>query len=96
VTDEELQDALDGLYAYDRGSRDSGVHDEKLRARCIEHMKQWPYTSSELLPHREVSRLVRELWLTDEDIEQGYGLEDVARFTAWLCDMMGWGELIWD
>lgn len=29
-----LRDALDGLFAYDNGATDSGIHDDALRAKC--------------------------------------------------------------
>ena len=44
------------------------------------------------MPRAEVSRLVRDMWLTEEAIGEGYGIEDVFGFTRWLCEMMGWGE----
>lgn len=92
MTDDELHRALDGLYAYDQGAVDSGIRDAGLRARCVAQMKQWPVGEYELLPTAEVSRLVREMWLTDEAIGQGYGIESAFSFTRWLCELMGWGE----
>jgi len=92
MSDEELRAALDGLYAYDQGSKDSGIHDEALRARCIAHMRQWPVGEFELMPTAEVSRMVRDMWLSDEAIGQGYGIESAFGFTRWLCEMMSWGE----
>lgn len=93
MTGQELRDALDGLYAYDQGATGSGIHDETLRARCVEHMRAWPLGEYQLMPQAEVSRLVREMRLTEEAIGQGYGIEDAFGFTRWLCEIMGWGEL---
>lgn len=95
MTDEELRDALDGIYAYDTGAVDSGIRDELLRARCIDHMRQWPLGAHEAVPRLEVSRLVREMWLSEEALAHGYGIEEVARFTMWLCEQMNWGEVFW-
>lgn len=88
VTDEELRDALDGLHAYDDGATDSGIRDERLRGRCVaalrahrdqgdDHWREW------------LARLVRDMWLSDEAISQGYGLQDAIEFTQWLGERMG-------
>lgn len=92
MTDEELRDALDGLYAYDDGAVDSGIHDERLRAKCITHLKTWSVGKCEFMPRLEVSRLVREMWLSEEALEQGYGIDSAIKFTRWLCEQAGWGE----
>lgn len=85
MDDYELRCALDGLFAYDSGATDSGTHDERLRARVIE----------ELAFHRKVpgwraylARLTREMWLSEDAIELGYGCEDAARFLEWLEERM--------
>lgn len=38
MTDAELFDALDGLFAYDTGATDSGIHDEALRLRALKEL----------------------------------------------------------
>lgn len=86
MTDEELRDALDGLAAYDAGATDSGIRDEALRARCIAELKERAAAES-WRPF--ISRLVRDMWLSDEAIGQGYGLEDALEFTEWLEERMG-------
>lgn len=83
MTDDELMDALDGLYAYDTGSLDSGIHDEGLRARCIAELRTG-LGAGEQVPRVRVGRIVRELYLTDERLEMGYGPEDVFAFLDWL------------
>lgn len=85
MTDDELRDALDGLYAYDGGA-DSGIHDESLRARVIQELKDRRGLGAW---RAQVARLVREMWLSEEAIEQGYGTEDAVRFAQWLEDRMG-------
>lgn len=85
MTDDELRRALDGLYAYDSGSVGSGIRDEGLRARVVEELRQ----RRELGSWREqLARLVREMWLSEEAIEQGYGTEDAMHFCDWLEDYM--------
>lgn len=83
MTDDELMDALSGLYAYDTGSIDSGIKDERLRARVIAEIRAMPMGEYQRFPGR-LSRLAREMFLSDARIEQGHGLEDVQSFTTWL------------
>lgn len=85
MTDEELRDVLDGLHAYDDGAADSGIRDEARRARCIAVLKD-RRTGAE--GRQWLARLVRDMWLTDEAIEQGYGLEDALGFIERLEDRM--------
>jgi hypothetical protein len=91
VTGEEIWAALDGLYAYDMGSRGSGIHDEDLRARVMAEIKAIPLGPYEIVPRLWLSRLVREMWLSDEALAQGYGIEDALGFTKWLDEQMTWG-----
>lgn len=82
---DELRRSLDGLFAYDSGATDSGTHDERLRERVIAELafhRQFPTWRAYL------ARLAREMWLSEEAIEQGYGCEDAARFLEWLEDRM--------
>jgi hypothetical protein len=85
MTDQELRDALDGLYAYDTGSADSGILDETLRRRCVQELgTRMAHEASRLF----LSRLIRDMWLTEEALAQGYGIEDAVSFTGWLEDRM--------
>lgn len=93
MTRDELTGALDGLFAYDGGAVDSGVHDEGLRARCVEALAALPLGPYELYSP-ELSRLVRDMWLSDEAIDAGYGLETAVEFVRWLGDRMGCAELL--
>lgn len=81
MTTDELHAALDGLFAYEGCCVDSGIHDEALRARCVKELAA--------LDRPGLARLVRDMWLTEESIGQGYGAEDVAEFLRWLDDEMG-------
>lgn len=91
--EEELRDALGGLFAYDTGSIDSGIHDEVLRERCKEIIMAMPVGEYELMPRLWLSRLVRDRYLSEEALAQGYGIEDVFSFVRWLHDEMDMPEL---
>lgn len=75
MTDQELKDALDGLFAYDIGATDSGIRDEMLRKKVIQEISK---------DSKRISRIVRDMWLSDEAIEKGYSLEDILEFIKWL------------
>lgn len=86
MTDDELRDALDGLYAYDGGAG-SGIRDESLRARCTEDLA----VRRALGPDRWrqwLGALVRDMWLSDVALAQGYGLEEATGFIRWLGERM--------
>lgn len=85
MTDDELRDALDGLYAYDTGSIDSSIRDESLRKRCIAELNS-DLRAGEQVPRVRVGRIVRELYLTEEALQKGYGPEDAHGFLEWLLD----------
>jgi hypothetical protein len=88
MTEQELRDALDGLFAYDTGAVDSGIHDEALRERCITELKS-QIGAHEVAPRLFLSRMIRDMWLSEEALAQGYGIEDVMSFVVWLGDYMG-------
>jgi hypothetical protein len=77
-----LKDALDGFYAYDSGSLDSGIHDPDLKAAVDTYLKSLDDASRKAL----LSRAGRDLFLSDEAIAQGYGLPDSSLFCHWLED----------
>lgn len=82
MSDEELLDAVSGLFAYDTGAASSGIRDELLRQKVIEELHKGLGTHQ--LYSVRAARIARELFLTDEAIAQGYGLADVAEFIEWL------------
>lgn len=86
MSEQELREALDGLFAYDTGAVDSGIHDEALRQKCIAAIKALPLAPGELVPRLWLSRLVRDRYLSEEALAQGYGIEDVfsAMSNKWL------------
>lgn len=87
MDDKELRDALDGLFAYDTGSTDSGIRDEGLRQRCVAELQQRA-APGETAARLFLSRMIRDMWLSDEALEQGYGIEDALEFTDWLGERM--------
>lgn len=64
MEESELRDALNGLYAYDTGSIDSGIHDEALRKRCVEELRSRA-GQYELYPRLFIGRMVRDLYLSE-------------------------------
>lgn len=76
----ELRDALDGMFAYDSGCVDSGLHDERLRQR----MSNYIDSLSEVTRRQILSNLMVDMWLSDEAVQQGYGWEDAYHFGEWL------------
>lgn len=82
MTVQELWDALHDIYAYDIGATDSGIKDERLARRCIERLSQM--STDEIKD--AMARDLRDRYLSDEAIAQGYGAEDVAEFVRWFDD----------
>lgn len=80
MTDAELSDAIDGLFAYDTGATDSGIHDEALRERVVAYLR----SLGERAAMAKLATIGRELYLTDAKIAQGYGLEDAAELWRWF------------
>lgn len=80
ATLDDAWDQLEGIYAYDVGATDSGVHDEQLRqdvARIIT-------AASEDEVRLSLSRWLREGWLSEESLAARYGYEDVLQFLKWF------------
>lgn len=81
----KIAESMDGLYAYDTGSTDSGVHNEVLRASIKQELLDLPGDER----RRVLVMIVAALFVNDDSIEQGYGVEDIAHFIQWLDDEMG-------
>jgi hypothetical protein len=79
---EELAEALDGLYAYDTGCTDSGIHDPRLKKKIRDYLK----TLDEKQVTKLIARFMRERCLSDEMIDEGYGPEDATHFFEWFQD----------
>jgi hypothetical protein len=84
MTEDEIRDAMEGLYAYDTGCVSSGIHDEVLRRRVLDALEALPATARRAM----LARICRELYLTDGAIALGYGCEDAGDFVRWLDERM--------
>lgn len=78
----ELWQSLEGLFAYDTGSIGSGIHDPVLKRRCFDTLDAMTPDQHRLF----ISRNLRDAYLSEEGLGQGYGYEDVAAFIRWLED----------
>ena len=70
-----LAEALDGLLA-GRDTPGSGIRDEALRAE----VQQYLDAMSENDLRVTVSRIARDLYLSEDALASGYGLEDAIAF----------------
>lgn len=75
-------DKLIGLYAYDTGCNDSGIHDELLRNKLKTKLKNDPNI------YKTLGIFLREAFLTDSALAKGHSLEDVIAFVNWLDEYM--------
>jgi hypothetical protein len=81
---ERLYENIDGLFAYDTGCTDSGIKDEELRERVKYNLNVMEDTEFRLF----ISRYIREYYLSESSLENGYGIEDVSTFIKWLREYM--------
>lgn len=75
MTVREFDDAIIGLYAYDTGATDSGIHDERLRQRVKEELDK-----PDAMAH--LTRVARRFLVPP------YTLECCKAFIAWLGEYM--------
>ena len=80
---DDFKNAVIGLFAYDTGCVDSGIHDPQLRAQCI----AWLNALTEDQQRKVLSDLVRECFLEPAALEKGYGWEDAGSFCEWLGEL---------
>jgi len=81
--DWDLFDALDAIWAYDSGARDSGVADEGLRSAVKAHFDGLSVAGSRIAIGRYARR-----YLTDEGLAHGYGVRDIVDFLEWFGPFM--------
>lgn len=82
MTDTEIYRALCDSFAFDTGC----VHDN-----CIllhNELKEELSNMDEDTLRVTLSNFIRDCFLSDEAISQGYGIEDVKRFIEWLDEAM--------
>jgi len=87
MTFDEVYKSISGLSAYDNGCIDSGIRDETLRARLKVYVHSLSTDERRLM----LSRVLRELFLSDEALSQGYGWEDAQSLCRWFEDQFGVG-----
>lgn len=80
----ELIKAIEGLFAYDTGCTDSGIKDELLRERVKYSLSIMEDVEFRLF----ISRYIREYYLSETSLENGYGIEDVSAFIKWFGEYM--------
>lgn len=80
-----LYDALIGIFSYDMGCVDSGIKNESLREQTIMHLQSLENNDFRVI----MSTFIREYFVSDEAIKNGYGIEDVSSFIHWLDRFMG-------
>lgn len=81
---EKLFDSLDGLYAYDCGCINSGIYDELLRYEIKEYLTSLDSNTFRII----TTEFVREYFVCEKAVKQGYGIEDIKSFIDWLDDCM--------
>lgn len=90
LSDDEISHMLEEMYLYDNGQRSLSEGNELMRGKLREAIDD----GNERKPHQLISdrirlilsRYVRDHYLTEEALAQGYGIEDVAEFIRWLDD----------
>jgi len=82
MTDEELYDAMEGLFAYDTGSIDSGIHNNELKRLVLERL----HAMDDRTTRYTLGRFMRDRYLTEESMDRGYGPEDICAFITWLSE----------
>ncbi len=80
---DNLQDAVDGLFAYDQGCTSSGINDPLLREAVKNYFKRLELSEQSLVASKLAS-----VYLSESGIKQGYRIEDVILFADWLKEKM--------
>ena len=79
-----LREAVDGLIAYWGGCTDSGINDYKLRYSVAEYLKSLDDNEFRIV----TAKLARDLYLSEDQVVKGYGLEDVRELVRFLNDLL--------
>lgn len=82
VIHDVLWDTLEGIFAYEEGFTDSGIHDPLRRSACAKMVD----AMSEKELRLSLSRWVREKYLSEEALLKGYGWECALSFLQWIED----------
>ena len=79
MTDTELWESLDGLFSYDSGAIDSGIHDEELKDKVKKELQE-----DQANNYPRVTKFLHEFYTVPP-----YTIEDTANFIDWLSAEMG-------
>lgn len=77
-----LVDNLVGFYSHDTTGSSWGIKDDRRKAEIIEYIKNMDEYQRRAL----MGKVVREAFLTDEALADGFGVEDVQAFITWMED----------
>ena len=80
----ELFRALDGLFAYDTGCVDSGIHDNVLREQVREYLEEAARAETRSMYPPIIDEFLREHFYETDT------LEAVLEFAGWLIELMDW------
>jgi hypothetical protein len=90
VTDHELREALVWLYAVDCGLACAHEDESSLRSRCRRAV--WDRLVGDGAELRVwISRLVRDVFLSEAALRQGHGIDDACEFWSWFDHTMWTG-----
>lgn len=75
-----LYGALYALSAYDYGATDSGVHNDELKQAVKNYLRELDSHSFRLT----ISRYIRKSLLSEDALDEGYGIGDVKELIEWI------------
>lgn len=84
MDDNNLLNFLDGLFAHDTGSINTGIEDEQLRNKIILHLKALDEDTFSYI----LAKYIQKYLVSPEALKKGYGIEDVVTFIRWLGQYM--------
>ncbi len=93
ITQADFESLL-SLFAYDSGCVDIGIHDELLCGKLRVNLAKWAVVGRKeyefigkalSIP---LTRMIRDEFISDAQLAQGYTFEDMFRFIDWLASEM--------
>ena len=84
MSDNEIYRALCDSFAYDTGCTDICDNSNLSHNELKEELTNMDEDNLRVT----LSNFIRDYFLTDDAISQGYGIEDVKRFIEWLDEVM--------
>jgi hypothetical protein len=86
-SDEELQEALIWLYASDCGLTARVGDEPSMRTRC-RHAIWDRLVTDEVGLRQWLSRLARDVFLSEAALQLGHGIDDACEFWSWFDETM--------